>query len=120
VVALVVLSEALLEPLDPAWVEQVQVQVLLGQQRIISQGQVEGQPVIPGRLAGNVQPFEAVLLHRRQPHGSGLLNPLWGVAHRQVGLKQRPVGGQQAHVSPLLAEVKANLQTIGHHYLLGL
>jgi hypothetical protein len=53
-VGLIILSKALLEPLDPARIEQKQIQVVGGQVRVSGELKEEGQPEVAGCLAGQV------------------------------------------------------------------
>jgi hypothetical protein len=60
------LGEALLEPLDPAWVQQVQAQIVELEFGIGGELQEEGQPEIAGRLSRDIDAIESILVQRIQ------------------------------------------------------
>ena len=59
-IALVILSKALLEPLDPAWIEEKQVQMAWREIRVRSELEEERQPQVPGGFSGDVQPIKGI------------------------------------------------------------
>jgi hypothetical protein len=61
-IALVVLGEALLEPVHPTGIEGKELQVIGFQVRIGGELQKEGQPVVTSGFSGHVQAVEVVLV----------------------------------------------------------
>ncbi len=78
-VRLVILGEALLEPLDPTWVQQVQAQIVELELGIGSELQEEGQPEIAGCFTRDIDAVEGIVVQ-------GVEQELLGPGIAQVGV----------------------------------
>ena len=61
-VRLVILGEALLEPLDPPWVQQVQTEIVELKLGIGGQVQEEGQPEITGCFSRDIYAVKGIVV----------------------------------------------------------
>jgi hypothetical protein len=108
------LGEALLEPLDPAWVEQVQAQIVELEVGVGGQVQEEGQPEIAGGFSRDVYAVKGIVVQGIQQEPLGPRIAYVGVVNGNVRFERPTVGKEQAKVCPLLTKVDADLQTIVH------
>lgn len=108
-IGLVILGEALLEPLGPARIEQKEVQITGGQVRVSGQMQEEGQPEVAGRFTGDIDPVEGVLVEGIQKKSFGQRVAWQGIDEGDVGFERLTVRKEQAEVRLLLTKVDANL-----------
>ena len=113
-VALVVLGEALFEPLDPARVEQIELQIVQLKLGIGGEVQEEGQPQVSGCFSRDIDAIERVAIQGIQQELLGQRIARRGIVNGNVRFEWPAVRKEETEIRSLLTKVDADLQTIVH------